>query len=73
MSITTILYVIIVYPIVQIIEFTFVFFQKIFRETGLSVLGISAVVSLLTLPLYTVAEKWQEIERETQKKTKIQN
>ena len=68
MSVTTILYTIIIFPVVQILEFTFVFFQKIFRETGLSVLGISAVITLLSLPLYTVAEKWQQIERETQKK-----
>jgi YidC/Oxa1 family membrane protein insertase len=65
-----ILYTIIIYPIGQILEFIFVFFQKIFREIGLSVLGISAAISLLSLPLYTVAEKWQKIERDTKRKLK---
>jgi YidC/Oxa1 family membrane protein insertase len=65
-----ILYSIIIYPIVQIIEFVFVFAQKIFKETGLSVIAISAAISVLTLPLYAVAETWQRLERDTQKRLK---
>jgi membrane protein insertase Oxa1/YidC/SpoIIIJ len=64
---TDILYTIIIYPITQILEFVFVFFLKLFKETGLSVIFISAAVSVLCLPLYMVAEKWQEIERNIQK------
>jgi len=63
-----ILYTIIIYPIVQIIEFVFVFAQKLFKETGLSIICVSGAVSILCLPLYMVAEKWQEIERNIQKK-----
>jgi len=63
-----ILYSIIIYPIIQIIEFVFVFAQRIFKETGLSIICISGVVSVLCLPLYMVAEKWQEVERNIQKK-----
>jgi YidC/Oxa1 family membrane protein insertase len=65
-----ILYTIIIFPIVQIIEFVFVFFEKVFKETGLSIIGVSAAVSVLCLPLYSVAERWQQIERDTQKKLK---
>jgi len=63
-----IFYTIIIYPITQILEFVFVFAQKIFRETGLSIICISGAVSVLCLPLYMVAEKWQEVERNIQKK-----
>jgi YidC/Oxa1 family membrane protein insertase len=64
------IYTVIIYPLTQIIEFVFVFAQKIFKEAGLSVIAISAAISILTLPLYAVAEKWQRIERDTQKRLK---
>jgi len=65
-----ILYTIIIYPITQILEFTFFFSQKLFKENGISVIFISFVISVLCLPLYAVAEKWQQLERETEKKLK---
>jgi len=65
-----ILYTIIIYPITQILEFVFVFAQKLFKETGLSIICISAAVSILCLPLYDVAEKWQQLERDIGKKLK---
>jgi len=64
------LYSIIIYPIVIILEFSFVFAQKLFKETGISIIFISLVVSVLCLPLYMVAEKWQQIERNIIKKLK---
>jgi len=63
-----ILYTIIIYPITQIFEFVFVFTQKLFNETGLSIICISGAVSVLCLPLYMVAEKWQVVERNIQKR-----
>jgi YidC/Oxa1 family membrane protein insertase len=63
-----ILYTIIIYPIVQIIEFVFVFAQKLFKETGFSIICVSGAVSILCLPLYMVAESWQEVERNIQQK-----
>ncbi|MDR2343229.1 MAG: YidC/Oxa1 family membrane protein insertase, partial [Spirochaetaceae bacterium] len=65
-----ILYNIIIYPLVQIIEFVFMFAQKIFKETGVSVIAVSGAVSVLCLPLYNVAEKWRRVEREEEKKLK---
>jgi YidC/Oxa1 family membrane protein insertase len=64
------LYTIVIYPLTQIIEFVFVFSEKVFKETGFSVIAISVAISVLTLPLYLVAEKWQRIERDTQKRLK---
>jgi len=65
-----ILYTIIIYPIIQIFDFVFVFAQKLFKETGLSIIFISGAISVLCLPLYAVAERWQQIERDTEKKLK---
>jgi YidC/Oxa1 family membrane protein insertase len=65
---SNILYTIIIYPITQILEFVFVFTQKLFKETGLSIICISGAVSVLCLPLYMVAEKWQVVERNIQKR-----
>ncbi|MFP3089885.1 YidC/Oxa1 family membrane protein insertase [Treponema sp. TIM-1] len=64
------LYTIIIYPLVQIIEIVFVFTGKIFKNTGFSIVGVSITVSLLCLPLYAVAEQWQQLERDIQKKLK---
>jgi YidC/Oxa1 family membrane protein insertase len=62
-----VLYTIIIYPITLIIEFVFVAAQNLFKETGLSIICVSAAFSVLCLPLYLVAEKWQKIERNVQK------
>jgi YidC/Oxa1 family membrane protein insertase len=63
-------YTIIISPLLQIIEFVFVFAEKLFDDYGYSVLAVSLVVSLLCLPIYAVAEKWQQVERDIQKKLK---
>jgi len=68
-------YNIIIFPITQILEFSFLLSQKLFKGSGVSVYGISVIfisftVSVLCLPLYAVAEKWQRLERDTVKKLK---
>ncbi len=70
MSFANVLYTIILYPLVQIIEISFMIFNKLFSNTGIAVLGVSLTVTLLCLPLYIVAEHWQQIERDTQAKLK---
>ena len=62
------LYSIIIYPITQVIEACYTLCMRILHEPGFAIIGISVVVTLLCLPLYAIAEKWQEIERETKKK-----
>lgn len=60
------LYNIIILPLNTLLEF---FYQFIFEATnnpGIAVIGLSFVVTLCTLPLYMVAEGWQEKERKTQ-------
>lgn len=70
MTLGNILYTIILYPLVQIIEISYFLFNKLFDNTGIAILGVSLTVTLLCLPLYIVAEHWQQVERDTQKKLK---
>jgi membrane protein insertase Oxa1/YidC/SpoIIIJ len=65
-----ILYNIIIYPIVQIIELVYVIAYETFKVVGVSIIAVSGAVSVLCLPLYNAAEKWRRIEREIQKKLK---
>jgi YidC/Oxa1 family membrane protein insertase len=62
-------YNIIIAPIYDILEFFFVFFSSV-TSKGMAVIALSFVVTLFCLPLYIVAESWQEKERQTQKQLK---
>jgi YidC/Oxa1 family membrane protein insertase len=64
-----ILYTIIIFPLEKIFEISFMTFRRIF-DSGWALIGISGTITLLTLPLYLVADKWQKIERETAKRLK---
>ncbi|OJF75651.1 MAG: hypothetical protein BKP49_11105 [Treponema sp. CETP13] len=57
------LYQTFIYPIELIIEFTFTLFHKILGNNGLAILGVSVAVTMLALPLYVLAERWQDKER----------
>lgn len=61
-------YTLIIYPLYQIIEVVYRVFFEICKNEGISIIGVSIAVTLLCLPLYAVAENWQQIERNTQKK-----
>jgi len=65
-----ILYTIFIFPIEQIIELSYVFVFRIFHHPALSIFGVSFVVSILTLPLYFMAEQHQRSERDIQKHMK---
>jgi YidC/Oxa1 family membrane protein insertase len=64
------LYTIIIFPIEQVIEVIYILIYKIFEIPGISVIGVSFAVTFLSLPLYIIAEKWQEAERQTINKLK---
>ena len=66
MSFANVLYTVILYPLVQVIELVFFLFNKLFDNVGIATLGVSLCVTLLCLPLYVVAEGWQEDERKIQ-------
>lgn len=62
------LYTIIIYPLYTIIECIYTIFKKITGNSGISIIGVSIGITLLCLPLYAVAEKWQELQRQIEKK-----
>ncbi len=62
----TILYNLIIYPIYTIIEAAYMLVDKIAGNEGIAVIGVSVAITLLCLPLYAVAEHWQEVERDKQ-------
>jgi YidC/Oxa1 family membrane protein insertase len=64
----TLLYNIIIFPIVQIIDVFYLFVFRVFENPGIAVVGVSLMVSVCTLPLYLEAEKWQKRERDIQKR-----
>ena len=70
MSIGEVFYAIILYPIVQVIEVAYKLFSQLFNNTGIAIMGVSFVVTVLCLPLYIVAERWQQLERDTQARLK---
>jgi YidC/Oxa1 family membrane protein insertase len=64
-----VLYTLFIFPLVQIIELCFFFVYRVAgRNPGAAVFGVSLAVSVFTLPLYFRAEKWQETEREIQRR-----
>jgi len=64
------LYAIIIFPIEQIIDVVYTLIYKVFDIPGISVIGVSFAVTFLSLPLYIIAEKWQEAERRIVNKLK---
>jgi YidC/Oxa1 family membrane protein insertase len=64
---TDILYTIFIFPLETVIELIYLVFRRIFRNPSIALLGVSAAVSVLTLPLYFMAERYQAAERMVQK------
>jgi YidC/Oxa1 family membrane protein insertase len=64
------LYTIIIYPLYTIIEVFYNIIFVIFENSGISIIFVSVAVTVLSLPLYIVAEKWQQVERDITKKLK---
>ena len=61
------LYTLIIFPLYTLIECVYVFFEKVTDNTGVSIIGVSLGITLLCLPLYAVAERWQQVERNKRK------
>ncbi|XME01072.1 membrane protein insertase YidC [Lachnospiraceae bacterium C1.1] len=64
----TILYNIIIMPLVLIMELIFSIGYRAFSNPGLAIIGVSLGVNLLSFPLYRRADAIQDEEREIQKK-----
>ena len=44
----SLLYTIIIYPLIQLIEFAFMLFDNVFKNEGISVIGVSLAVSIIS-------------------------
>lgn len=64
------LYNIIIFPLTQILEFFYQFIYETTLNKGIAIIALSFIVTLCTLPLYMVAEGWQEAERKKQEALK---
>ncbi len=66
----SVLFNLIIEPLKFLLELSFSLFFHVFKNPGISILGVSLAVTLMCLPLYIVAEKWQDKEREIQQSMK---
>ena len=65
------LYTIFIYPVYMFVEFILFIANNITQDhIGVSIIILSLGINLITLPIYNVAEKWQEMERIIQKRMK---
>lgn len=58
------LYQLLIYPLELLVQMFYTFFFLFLSNPGLAIVGVSFAVSLFTLPLYNIAEKWQQKERD---------
>ena len=71
MNFFNILYNATIYPIEFIIEIVFYLFNNVFKSGyASSLFFLSLVINFISLPLYNIAESWQEKERAIQNKMK---
>ncbi len=66
----TFFYTLIIFPIETVISIFYWIFIKMFEIHGIAIICLSITVNLISLPLYNVAEKWQQRERNIQARLK---
>lgn len=66
----SVLYDIVISPLVYLIELVFSLGYRITDSAGLAIIGVSLAVNLLCLPLYRMADAAQDAERDRQKSMK---
>ena len=64
------LYGVIISPIKFVLGIFYFMLYRVFSSEGFAIVGLSAIVTLLVLPLYNMADAWQDEEREKQRKMK---
>ena len=68
----SVFFTVVIYPLTQLLEVAFSFSNQLLKNTGFALFGVSLGVTLLTLPLYAVADRWQSVERELQARMRPQ-
>ena len=67
-TLLSMLYDIVVMPLVYIVDLAFSLFCRLLQDPGLALVGVSLVVNFLCLPLYRMADRMQDEERARQAK-----
>ncbi len=65
-AIGSFLYNLIVTPLIYLVELVFALLYRAIANPGLAIIGVSLVVNFLCLPLYRMADRLQEEERQRQ-------
>jgi YidC/Oxa1 family membrane protein insertase len=68
--ISNILYFLFIYPVETVIELAYLFAWRVFHDIPPAIVGVSVIVSVLTLPLTDIVDRQQRIERDIQKRMK---
>ena len=63
-------YTLIIFPLETFLGLIYGIFLKMYEIHGIAIVLLSASVNIILLPLYNMAEKWQQTERDIQKKLK---
>ena len=63
-------YTLIIFPLETVLGLIYGIFLKMYEIHGIAIVLLSAAVNIMLLPLYNMAEKWQQKERDIQKKLK---
>ena len=68
MHMLTALYDILIYPIELLVNYIYAFFFRFTDSHGIAIVGISIAITILSFPLYHIAEKIQQSERDVRKR-----
>ena len=64
----TALYDILIYPIELLVNYVFAFFYRFSDSYGAAIVGLSIAITIFSFPLYNIAEKIQQSERDVRKR-----
>jgi YidC/Oxa1 family membrane protein insertase len=67
---TDFFYNLVVFPIVRVLELCYLFAFRVSHNPGIAICGVSAAVTIFTLPLYLIAERLSKAESAKQKQMK---
>ncbi|MDR2510142.1 MAG: hypothetical protein LBC77_05815, partial [Spirochaetaceae bacterium] len=59
-----ILFTLFIWPVEQLLSLCYLFAYRMFHSQAAALAGLSAALSVFTLPLYLRAEAWQRAQRE---------
>ncbi len=68
MHMLTALYDILIFPIELLVNYVYAFFYRFSDSYGVAIVGLSIAITILSFPLYNIAEKIQQSERDVRRR-----